>query len=90
MNKQGKIIKARIVSLQTGKDTIKVRVERRARHSKYEKLIKQHTNYLVHVPESAKENYQIGDQVKIISTAPFSKKKTWSLIYKKSNKAKKK
>jgi len=75
-----KIISGKIVNLASGKDTAKVEVERKLRHPKYEKLIKLHKTYLVHLPEDQKQKYELGVEVKILQTKPFSARKSWMVI----------
>ena len=68
-------------STVTGKDkmdkTITVLVERRIRHAKYGKMIRRSTKLHAH-----DENNEcgVGDTVRIKSTRPLSKTKSWVLV----------
>ena len=57
--------------------TIVVRVERRFRHQKYEKVITRFKKYYAHDEKSAAK---VGDQVRIQETRPLSKLKRWRLV----------
>lgn len=79
----------RIVNLAVGQDTIKVEVETRYRHPMYERLLKQHKTFLVHLAEEQKSSYQLGQEVTIVSTRPLSARKSWKLVITKSRTKKK-
>ena len=57
--------------------TVKVLVERLAKHKKYKKFIKYRKKYMVHDPHN---RCQIGDKVRIIESRPISKLKRWRVI----------
>ena len=57
--------------------TIVVRVERRFRHAKYEKVITRYKKYYAHDEESSAK---VGDRVRIQETRPLSKLKRWRLV----------
>ena len=57
--------------------TVKMLVERLARHRKYKKYIKYRAKYLVHDPHN---RCQIGDKVRIIENRPISKLKRWRVL----------
>ena len=57
--------------------TIVVRVERRFRHAKYEKVITRFKKFYAHDEES---KAKLGDQVRIQETRPLSKLKRWRLV----------
>jgi small subunit ribosomal protein S17 len=57
--------------------TVKMLVERLARHRKYKKYIKYRAKYLVHDPHN---RCQIGDKVRIIENRPISKLKKWRVL----------
>jgi small subunit ribosomal protein S17 len=57
--------------------TVKMLVERLARHWKYKKYIKYRAKYLVHDPHN---RCQIGDKVRIIESRPISKLKRWRVL----------
>ncbi|MFW5702864.1 MAG: 30S ribosomal protein S17 [Candidatus Dojkabacteria bacterium] len=75
-----KIKRGVIVNLNSGIDTIKVELERKLAHSMYEKQVKFNKTYLVHLPESEKEKFQLGQEVKIAQTRPISKSKSWEVV----------
>ncbi len=57
--------------------TIVVRVERLAKHDKYNKTIRRYKKFKVHDEEN-KANP--GDRVRISETRPISKEKRWRLV----------
>ena len=57
--------------------TIVVRVDRRVRHPKYNRVIKQASAFKVH---DETNSAAIGDLVKIMETRPLSKEKRWRLV----------
>lgn len=57
--------------------TILVAVSNKITHKKYNKTIPKTKKYFVH---DEKNQYQIGDRVKIISTRPLSKHKCWKVL----------
>ena len=57
--------------------TIVVRVNRRVRHPKYNRVIKQASAFKVH---DETNSAAIGDWVKIMETRPLSKEKRWRLV----------
>ena len=69
----GKVIKD-----QSNK-TIVVLVKRRYSHPFYGKVITNSKKYHAH---DEKNKFKIGDDVKIIESKPFSKKKRWAVINK--------
>lgn len=80
VTKNSRYIEVSVVSLDSGKDTIKVEQKSKMRHPKYEKLTKTTKKYLVHVKDEEKSNLQIGQTVKIRSVAPISARKNHVLI----------
>ncbi|SMO93716.1 30S ribosomal protein S17 [Fodinibius sediminis] len=66
----------RVVSNRMDK-TITVAVDRQVKHAIYGKFITKTTKYMAH-DESNEANE--GDIVKIMSTRPLSKRKTWRLV----------
>jgi ribosomal protein S17 len=80
--KNTKTISGIVTSLSVGKNTIKVRVERTHKHPRYEKLMKKHTNFLVHATEKQIEEVELGERVTIQEIRPLSNKKTWKLVTK--------
>lgn len=75
---------AKVKNLNSGKNTARVEVETKKQHPKYDKLIKSHKSYVVHIEEKDKKNFEIGDDVEIQQVAPISKKKVWKIISKKN------
>ena len=59
------------------KKTIIVRVERKAEHPLYKKIIKRYNKFKVH---DEKNQAKTGDLVRIQETRPLSKMKRWRLI----------
>lgn len=57
--------------------SIVVSVERRMKHAKYGKFIKQTKKFIAH---DEKDECKIGDTVKIMETRPLSKNKRWRLV----------
>ena len=73
-----RILKGEVVS-DKGDKTIVVKVTRRVKHKLYRKIINKSKKYHAH---DEKNNFKIGDEVKIIESKPFSKKKRWEVINK--------
>jgi small subunit ribosomal protein S17 len=59
------------------KDTVTVEVNRKVRHSVYDKLIARRKKYYAHDPSNSIE---MGTKVKIMESKPFSKMKRWIVI----------
>ena len=57
--------------------TVTVTVERRFQHPLYGKGMKRSTRYHAH---DEKNEYQVGDTVKITETRPLSKTKRWRVL----------
>ncbi len=66
-----------IVLNNTMDKTVKVLVERLARHKKYKKYIRYRKKYVVH---DSHNSCQIGDKVRIIESRPISKMKRWRIL----------
>ena len=73
-----KILKGRIINDKNNK-TVIVLVKRKYSHPFYGKVITSSKKYHAH---DEKNKFKIGDNVKIIESKPFSKKKTWEVINK--------
>ena len=73
-----KILKGKVIRDKNDK-TIVVLVKRRFIHPFFEKVITSSKKYHAH---DEKNNFKIGDDVKIIESKPFSKKKKWEVITK--------
>jgi small subunit ribosomal protein S17 len=54
--------------------TVTVKIERRTKHSLYEKIVARSSKYHAH---DATNQYQIGDVVEISESKPISKTKAW-------------
>lgn len=66
-----------IVSKRVDSTTVVVLVETIFQHKMYKKFIKKVTKMLVHDDEGV---VQAGEAVKIVSTRPYSKRKSWKLL----------
>ncbi len=69
------VLEGEVVSTSMDKTAV-VRVTRRVRHPLYKKFVKKYNKYLVHI---GSVETKIGDQVKIVSTRPISKRKCWQV-----------
>ncbi len=70
-----RVLEGVVVSNKADK-TIIVEVERRFMHARYHKTIRAHKKYMAH---DAENTCAIGDTVRIIESAPLSRRKRWSL-----------
>ena len=57
--------------------TATVKVTRKVRHPKYEKLVESWKKYYAH---DENNEAQIGQEVKIVETRPLSKNKRWRIL----------
>jgi len=57
--------------------SITVSVERKVKHPKYGKFIKNTSKFVAH---DEKDDCNIGDTVRIMETRPLSKRKNWRLV----------
>ena len=73
-----KMLKGKVISDKNEK-TIVVLVKRRYSHAFFKKVITSSKKYHAH---DEKNIFKIGDDVKIIESKPFSKKKRWEVINK--------
>ena len=73
-----KILKGKVIKDKNNK-TVVVLVKRKFTHSLFQKVITSSKKYHAH---DEKNKFKIGDDVKIIETKPFSKKKKWEVINK--------
>ena len=71
-----KMLKGKVISDKNEK-TIVVLVKRRYSHAFFKKVITSSKKYHVH---DEKNKFKVGDDVKIIESKPFSKKKRWKVI----------
>lgn len=72
-----KVLQGVVVSNKANK-TVTVRVDRRVAHPKYGKIIRQSKKYSAHDEEN---RFKEGDKVRIVESRPFSKTKTWEVVY---------
>jgi len=73
-----KILKGKVIKDQNNK-TIVVLVKRRYKHSFFGKVMTSSKKYHAH---DEKNQFKTGDDVKIIESRPYSKKKTWEVVIK--------
>ena len=73
-----KVLNGKVVNDQNDK-TIVVLVKRKYSHPFFKKVINSSKKYHAH---DEKNMYKIGDDVKIIESRPFSKKKKWEVVSK--------
>ncbi len=57
--------------------SITVSIERRLRHTKYEKFVKKTNKFMAH---DERNECTVGDTVRIMETRPLSKNKRWRLV----------
>lgn len=68
-----RVLQGVVVSDKADK-TVTVRVESNVMHPVYKKYIKRHKKYAAHDEANA---YKVGENVRIIESAPISKSKKW-------------
>ncbi|MBT91645.1 MAG: 30S ribosomal protein S17 [Candidatus Pelagibacter sp.] len=73
-----KILNGKVIRDQNDK-TIVVLVKRKYSHPFFDKIITASKKYHAHDKEN---KFKVGDNVKIIESKPFSKKKKWKVITK--------
>ena len=73
-----KILNGKVIKDQNDK-TIVVLVKRKYSHPFFDKIVTSSKKYHAH---DKKNKFKIGDNVKIIESRPFSKKKKWEVIAK--------
>jgi len=73
-----KMLKGKVISDKNEK-TVVVLVKRRYSHAFFKKVVTSSKKYHVH---DEKNIFKIGDDVKIIESKPFSKKKRWEVLNK--------
>jgi small subunit ribosomal protein S17 len=71
-----KILKGTITSAKSNK-TVVVQVTRKFKHPFYEKVIKRSKKYHAH---DENNKFKEGENVSIVETKPYSKKKTWKVM----------
>ncbi len=65
------------VTSDANTQTVTVSVERRFKHPVYAKTIRKSKKYRAH---DEKEQFKVGDKVRIIECAPISKTKRWTVL----------
>lgn len=68
-----------IVSQLSSTNTIKIKVETKAKHPKYQKVIKSHKEYLVHCTDA---EIKVGDTVVVEEGRPMSSNKCFYFVKK--------
>jgi len=63
-----------VVVSNKAEQTVIVQVERKFLHPRYRKTIRSHKKYMAH---DAENSCNIGDTVRIIESAPISRRKRW-------------
>ena len=63
-----------VVVSNKAEQTVIVQVERKFLHPRYRKTIRSHKKYMAH---DAENTCNIGDTVRIIESAPISRRKRW-------------
>ena len=67
-----------IITKLSTPNTVRVRVEHKAQHPLYKKIISRHTHYLADCADSSK--FEIGQAVLIEEARPVSKRKAWRVV----------
>ena len=65
-----------VVVSNKGDKTVVVQVERKFMHSRYHKTVRSHKKYMAHDAENI---CNIGDRVRIVESAPISRRKRWMM-----------
>ena len=73
-----RIFQGTVISDKNDK-TIVVLVKRKYSHSFFDKVMTSSKKYHAH---DEKNNFKVGDDVKIVESKPFSKKKRWEVLTK--------
>ena len=69
--------KVGVVTSNKMQKSIVVIVERKVMHEKYHKFVKKTSKFVAH---DEKNEFNIGDTVRIMETRPLSKSKCWRLV----------
>ncbi len=72
-----RVLQGTVVS-RAGDKTVVVRVQRRLKHPVYKKFIRRSKKYAAHDPEN---RCKPGDVVRIRESRPYSKTKTWEVVF---------
>lgn len=73
----GRKVRTGVVTSDKAAKTVTVRVERNVAHPLYGKRMSKTKKYLAH---DEKNEYQVGDIVRIMETRPLSKTKHWRVV----------
>ena len=66
-----------VVDSISGRKTVRVLIERLAKHPLYGKYMRRRTRLMAH---DEREEARVGDSVEVAQCRPISKRKTWRLI----------
>jgi small subunit ribosomal protein S17 len=77
LSRNARKIRVGVVTSDKADKTVTVVVERRFAHPLYGKQVARSTKYHAH---DEKNEYQVGDVVRIVETRPLSKTKRWRVI----------
>lgn len=72
-----RILQGVVVSDKCDK-TVTVKVTRRVTHARYKKIVSMSKKYAAH---DERNQFKIGDVVKIVECRPISKNKSWEVVY---------
>ncbi|MDQ7010805.1 MAG: 30S ribosomal protein S17 [Mariprofundaceae bacterium] len=72
--KSNKRVLEGLVVSNRGDKTVIVEVERKFLHPRYRKTVRSHKKYMAH---DAENTCNIGDRVRIVESAPISRRKRW-------------
>jgi len=72
-----RILQGVVVSDKCDK-TVTVKVTRRITHERYKKIVSLSKKYAAH---DEKNQFKIGDIIKIVECRPISKSKSWEVVY---------
>ncbi|MFQ5582363.1 MAG: 30S ribosomal protein S17 [Mariprofundaceae bacterium] len=74
--KSNKRVLEGLVVSNRGDKTVVVEVERKFLHPRYRKTVRSHKKYMAH---DAENTCNIGDRVRIVESAPVSRRKRWMM-----------
>jgi small subunit ribosomal protein S17 len=75
--KKRKTITGKVTKLSSA-NTVKVEVESKYPHPRFSKIVKHHTNYVIHA--DSKFEIKVGDIIKFSECSPVSKLKKWEVV----------
>ncbi|MEL7432010.1 MAG: 30S ribosomal protein S17 [Chlamydiota bacterium] len=82
--KERKTLQGEVISNKMAKTAV-VKVTRKMRHPRYQKLVESRKKYYAHVETGS---CKVGDLVTIVETRPISKLKRWRVVEKTANEEK--